>query len=280
MIPCRIPVDPLAVEPARRTSCRSARAVRPALCAVLALAVGAGAAAPLQAQETRDYLIGAPTATLTLRGGMSLLRSGSGGFDFLRDQFATGASEFQLMGSANRPAASGSAELAVRISPRTHIMASFGFDRSATRSEFEHFVDQDDLPIEQETRLLRMPIALSVKQYITPPGQSIGRFAWVPNRFAPYVGAGGGAMAHRLEMDGDFIDFKDYAVFSNTYRSNGFAPMLQGFAGLDMSVTPRIAVTAETRYQWAKGELGREFVGFDRIDLSGLQTTIGVQLRL
>jgi hypothetical protein len=261
---------PRPVRPVRR---HAGGAVTPRW--LVAAAVGALlaplAAQPAAAQESRDFLIGEPVGALSLRGGFSVLRGGSDAFDFVQEQFTLGRRDFH--------APAGEADLSFRMTPRLFLMLSGGFSRSAAPSEFRDFVDNNELPIEQVTRLTRVPMALSVKGYLAPTGRSIGRFAWIPNQFAPYAGAGGGMMWHRFEMDGDFIDFNDFAVFTTRYVSDGFAPLAQGFAGLDISLSPRIAFTVEARYQWARAAMGADFEGFDRIDLSGLQTTAGVHLR-
>jgi hypothetical protein len=50
--------------------------------------------------------------------------------------------------------------------------------------------------------------------------------------------------------------------------------------GLDVSITPLLALRGEARYVWAKAPLGRDFSGFNRIDLSGVQGTLGLTFRL
>ncbi len=67
--------------------------------------------------------------------------------------------------------------------------------------------------------------------YLADPGRSIGRFAWIPNRFAPYVGAGGGAMWYRFRQEGDFIDFDTLKVFPDTFDSDGWTPTVHGVRG-------------------------------------------------
>lgn len=260
-----------AARAAGRPARRRGDARRFATVAVCALALVPLATLPAAAQNARDYLIGTPHVSLTVRGGFSLLRGSGDAFAFVQEQFTVDRGDFH--------APSGEVDLAVRVTPRLFLMASGGFSRSSAPSEFRDFVDNQELPIEQVTRLTRVPMALSVKGYLTPTGRSIGQFAWIPARYSPYLGAGGGVMWHRFEMNGDFIDFQDFAVFTDEYVSQGFAPMAQGFAGVDVTVSPRVAFSVEARYQWARAEMGEDFVDFDRIDLSGLQTSVGVHLR-
>jgi hypothetical protein len=56
--------------------------------------------------------------------------------------------------------------------------------------------------------------------------------------------------------------------------------VLQGMAGAEFSITPSLALTGDARYLWAKGDLGTDFGGFNKIDLSGVSASIGLSLRL
>jgi hypothetical protein len=50
-------------------------------------------------------------------------------------------------------------------------------------------------------------------------------------------------------------------------------------AGVDVSLGARFFVNAEARYTRARAPLGRDFVGFDGIDLSGFTMTAGLAAR-
>jgi len=84
-----------------------------------------------------------------------------------------------------------------------------------------------------------------VKAYLGEPGRSFGRFAWVPRRYAPYVGGGGGVMWYQLRQTGDFIDFKTLKIFGDQFESNGWTPTVEAFAGTDVSLSARFAVSIE-----------------------------------
>ena len=86
-------------------------------------------------------------------------------------------------------------------------------------------------------------------------------------------------MWYRFQQDGDFVDFSTIRVFTDTFDSSGWTPTAQAFAGTDVSLNPRFALTAELRYQWANASLSRDFSGFKAIDLSGLSVTAGVSIR-
>ena len=49
-------------------------------------------------------------------------------------------------------------------------------------------------------------------------------------------------------------------------------------AGASISVTRRLFLSLETRYAWANSPLSGDFVGFDNIDLNGLQSTVGIEV--
>ena len=104
-------------------------------------------------------------------------------------------------------------DVAFRVSPRMDALFSVGTARSTMNSEFRDWLDNNDQPIRQSTVFQRVPLTGSIRVYLGNPGRSIGRFAWVPKRYAPYVGAGGGVMWYQFNQDGDFVDFTTLKVF-------------------------------------------------------------------
>lgn len=231
-------------------------------------------AGPLHAQDGgAGFLFGVPRSTLTLRAGYDVAAAGSELFDFTRKQLTLGRFDF------SGPAVG--AELAFRVSDRFQVTLDAALSNARARSEYRDFVGSDDLPIEQTTTFQRVPISLGLKAYLSPTGREVGSLAWVPARLAPYVGAGVGAVWYRFRQEGEFIDADapDLDVFSADFSSARFAPLGHARAGLDVSVSPRVALTTEARYQFARAQLDRSFVDFDRIDLSGLAATAGVSLR-
>jgi len=155
-----------------------------------------------------------------------------------------------------------------------------GYSRSKHGSDFRHFEDNNHLPIEQTTTFERVPLMANVRLYLSPPGRSVGRLAWIPNKVVPFVGAGGGTMRYRFNQVGDFVDFNTSNVFPSEFNSEGWTPAWQGMGGVDVTITPLLALRGEGRYVWAKAPLSRDFSGFNRIDLSGVQGTLGLTFRL
>jgi hypothetical protein len=245
---------------------------RCALAAGFALAAVLTAVSPALAQGSGDgFLFRPPAGTVAVRGGFDLARADSEVFTFVTDELTVNRRDFS--------SAAVVFDVAFNVSPRVEGVFSVGLARTTMPSEFRHWLDNNDRPILQTTLFQRVPLTASLKTYLRDTGRSIGHFAWIPKRYAPYVGGGGGIMWYQLQQEGDFIDFNTLRVFPDRFDSNGWTPTLQAFGGVDVSLSPRFAVTTEGRYQWARAALSRDFSGFDRIDLSGFAVTSGITIR-
>lgn len=217
------------------------------------------------------FLFRRPLLTFAIRGGYDRPTGGSDIYDFTTTQLTIDRSDFAALGYAF--------DLGVRVSDRVDVMLSGGEARQATPSEFRKFVDNNDLPIEQTTALRRLPFTVGVRYALTAPGERIGRLAWIPSRFTPWVGLGGGGMQYSFTQAGDFVDFETLNVFAKTYRSKGWAPMAYANIGADVSLNARVSLTGDLRYSAARAPLNGAFVGFDKIDLSGTAATMGLSVR-
>src|SRR5206468_2898528 len=82
------------------------------------------------------------------------------------------------------------------------------------------------------------------------------------------VGAGGGLLWYRFRQAGDFIDFasSNSRIYSATTESSGWTAEGHAFAGIDYSLSPRLALTGESRYTFGRGPVSSDYVGFQRID--------------
>lgn len=238
-----------------------------------ALAVASAASPSLAgAQDAGNgFLFGAPTGSLTIRGGWAVASAKSDLFAFTTEQLTLNRRDFS--------SPSGDADLAFFVTPRTQIVASASFAKTSKRSAFRDYIDNNNLPIEQTTTFARVPITVGVRRYLTSPGRSIGKFAWIPSRFAPYVGIGGGTMYYRFRQSGDFIDYKTFDVFPSQFSSDGWAATAHAQAGADYSLNARFALTGEARYVWSKATLSHDFSGFENLDLSGFSTSAGIAVR-
>ncbi len=237
------------------------------LAVLVALPVAAGAQ-----NAGNGFLFGTPAGAVTFRAGWAAARAGGDIFGFTTNQLTLNRGDFSSPNVGM--------DLAFHVFGQTHVVLSGDFSGMQKKSEFRCCIDNNDQPIEQTTSFRRIPLTLSVKQYLTSTGRSVGKFAWIPSRAAVYVGAGGGAQYYRFRQDGDFIDFdNDYRVFHDIFESHGWTPMGNVLAGFDYTLSPRYAVTTEGRYVWSHADLSNDFSGFKPIDLSGFATNVGLTIR-
>ena len=237
-----------------------------------ALVVGllVAAVAPLAAAQDagNGFLFQQPRGSFTINGGYSHATAGGDLFSQVTNQLSLARSDFS--------GATIGADLALRIAPRFDVVLSTSYSGTSTPSNYRELVDQNNQEITQVTDFKRVPVMLSLRAYLTPRGREVGKFAWVPARFAPYVGVGGGAMWYQFRQNGDFVDYQTNNVFTSDFNSSQWAPAAQGLAGMDFTLTPHIALNGEVKYVWANSKLNDSFIDFGRIDLSGLSTTIGL----
>jgi hypothetical protein len=239
----------------------------------LAAALALGLTLPAQAQHGGDgYLFHAPSVRLSIRGGYDHANANSDVFDQAVQDLSLNKSDFSGLTFGG--------EIAFALGSRMDLSIDGGYSRANKGSDFRHFEDNNNLPIEQTTTFERAPLMGNLRFYLTPTGRQVGRLAWIPNKVVPWVGAGAGTMWYRFRQQGDFVDFQTSNVFTSSFSSTGWTPAAQGMGGVDVSITPLIALRGEGRYVWAKAPLGRDFSGFNRIDLSGVQGTLGLTFRL
>lgn len=244
---------------------------------LLALAAGgllAGGLAPeaATAQGREGFLLREPTVALGFQMGYAVPDASSEIFRFVEDQLTVERSDF------NAPSLGGF--LAVRLGARLDARVDVSFSRAETRSEFRDWVDMDDLPIEQETYLQRVPLTLGLTWYLRDRGRTVGRFAWIPTDWNGYLGAGAGVTWYEFEQVGDFVDFETLDIFSEAYRNDGSTPTAHVYGGVERSLASRLLLTVEGRYTWTDPvEMRGDFVGFEPMDLSGFQVSVGFAAR-
>jgi hypothetical protein len=242
------------------------------LCKVVVAAtavLGISSARPAAAQD--GFFFKPPAATLELRVGRFAAGASGDIYQHMTENFTLGQKDFA--------ATSFSADAAFRASDRVDVVVGGAFARSARGSESRNYVDQDDQPILQETRLTKIPLGAGVRVYPLSRGVAVGKYAWIPASFTPYAGAGVGLMHYKLEQDGDFVNYQDFSIFNDELQSSGNAAMAYGEAGAAYWMNHRVGLTGGARYTFAKAALRRDFEGFDDIDLSGFQASAGLALR-
>jgi hypothetical protein len=246
---------------------------RVALSLACALGLFGAAAQPGAAQSAGDgFLFSPPTGSFSVFGGMSRATAGSDIFAHTTEHLTLQRGDFD--------GASLGGDLAFRLRPRLDLVLGSSYTSSVASSESRHYVYPDDRPIEQTTTYTRVPVTVGLKAYLSPPGRSVSRYAWVPARYAPFVGLSVGGVWYNFHQEGMWVDFEDLGIFPATMSSSGWAPAAQASAGVDLSLTTRLALVGETRYLYSRADLGNDFRGgFEPIDLSGLSASLGLSLR-
>ncbi len=228
---------------------------------------------PSHAQGAGDgFLFHVPVGTWTVRGGFDHAFASGDIFNFVTKQLTLDRSDFS--------SATWGTNVAVRVSAANDLVFDAGYASVSRNSEFRDWVDQYNEPIRQTTSLRRVPVTVGVRHYLSTRGRSIGRFAWIPAARDAYVGLGGGMMQYRFYQIGDFVDPTTHNIFTDEFESKAWTPVLHALAGIDLGLGRFLLLNAEARYTWARGPMGRDYVGFNRIDLSGLSLTTGLSFRL
>ena len=216
-----------------------------------------------------DFLFGRPRNVVGVSGGW-LMASASGGiFDLTRELLTVNNGDFDT----------GMFRLTFgrSLSPQLDLLVEADFSRATIASEYRNSFDSEGLEIIQTTELTQGSFAGSLRFWLIPRGREVGRFAWVPTRLAPYLGAGGGAYRYHFTQVGDFVDFVDSSIFTERLESSGWTPSAHIFGGASINLTPQLFATVEARYVWANTPLSDAFVGFDNIDLNALRITVGIE---
>lgn len=241
---------------------------KPALLIAALTLVPAGARAQ---QGGQGYLFGTPNNTFTIRTGYDAAFANSDLWSFVTNELTVKKGDFGGAMIAG--------DYGFRLSPQVDGTLGFGYSRSVAHSEFRDWEDNNNLPIQQQSEFTRIPLSVGLKWYLEPRGRSVGKYAWIPARFSPYLGGGAGTMWYKFRQAGDFIDFQTTNVFYDEFSSSAWAPLVNAYAGGDITINPGMALNLEARYSWAQGSLSNDFAGFNRIDLSGVSVTAGLTFR-
>jgi len=235
---------------------------------------------PLSGQEyLGDFMFHPPKMTLTLNFGYGIPSAGSDLFDEVTDDFTLGKSDFHA------PVIGGG--LSVFLNDRMDLAFELSYAKSSAWSKYSEDPAADGLPIEHKTYLTRVPLTLSGKFFLMDRGREIGNLSWIPTRWAPYIGVGGGGMFYQVGQVGEFFDDRHEdcellgcPIFRASYPSEGWAWVGHFFGGVQWAFSPQLVVTAEGRYSLADADLDRPaYVDYEPIDLSGFQGTLGFGIR-
>lgn len=247
------------------------RLVMSATAALVCSALTASVAAA-QVGSGNGYLFGAPFGSLSFRAGYAGASAGSDLFSQVTKDLSLSRGDFSSIGFGM--------DLAFALRPRLDLVVSADFSGMDKKSDFRKWQDSDGKPIEQTTSFSRQSYTAGLKYYLLPYGRTLGKFAWVPARYAPWVSAAVGRTQYNFKQDGDFIDFnKNNKVFHDTFSSSKWGGSAQVAAGLDWNLNQRFALTTQAKYLFGKADLGIDFAGFAPIDLSGIGMTGGLTIR-
>jgi hypothetical protein len=227
-----------------------------------------------------DFLLGRPRASVGVRGNWVMASAGSDIYDFVTEHLTIDKSDFNT--------ASFSMDVSVFATPRFDIVGGFEAAKSGIDSDYRNYSETVrgsavTIPISQTTELEQMHLTASARFGLLPRGRQISRLAWIPRTFVPYAGAGGGVTRYEFRQAGDFVDFATanpaagtFSIFTDTFRSEGWAPSAHAFGGADILVFKRIYFNVEGRYTWVQAELDQDFIDFQPMDLGGFRFGAGI----
>lgn len=227
-----------------------------------------------------DFMVGRPHGSLGIRGNWLISSAGSDIFDFVTQHLSIDKSDFNTSTVA--------VETAVSLTPRFDIVAGFDGAKKEIQSEYRGYSETvrgsgTTIPIQQITELQQMHFTGSARFAVLPRGRQISRLAWIPRTVVPYIGAGGGVTRYTFRQSGDFVDFATenraagtFTIFTDTFRSEGWAPSAHAFGGADIQVYKRLYLSLEGRYTWVQAELDQDFIDFEPMDLGGFRFGAGI----
>ena len=220
-----------------------------------------------------DFLLGSPSVSVGVRGSWFMASAGSDIYDFITNEFTLEKSNFNT--------GSFTAEFGVAVNDRLEILGGIDLNGvrqpSEDRDEEELLANGTRVPIAQETELEQFNMMINARFSLIPRGRSISSLAWIPSSFVPYVGGGFGYGKYTFRQNGDFVDFVDKHIFTDTFRSEGWAPVFQAFAGTDVQMYKTLMLTLEGRYSWSHADLSTDFLDFEPIDLGGFRFGAGIR---
>jgi opacity protein-like surface antigen len=148
-------------------------------------------------------------------------------------------------------------------------IAASGYDAGSTAS-YVRFEDQFGNDIRHTTELEINTLTLGLLVHLTQRDRAL----------VPYFGVGGGLYSWTLSEFGDFIDFSqaDLEVFDEFFYDEGDALGYYWRIGLEIPVAPNWAVYVENRWQRVDDQLGGDFEGLGKLDLSGESIAAGLSL--
>jgi hypothetical protein len=227
-----------------------------------------------------DFMLGRPHGSIGFRGNWLISSAGSDIFDFVTEHLSIEKSDFNT--------ATFAMDTAISLTPRLDIVGGFDMADKEINSEYRGYSEtvrgsSTTIPIQQVTDLNQMHFTGSARFAVVPRGRQISRLAWIPRTIVPYVGAGGGVTRYEFRQSGDFVDFATenvaagtFTIFTDVFRSEGWAPSAHAFGGADVQVYKRLYLSLEGRYTWVHADLDQDFIDFEPMDLGGFRFGAGL----
>ena len=225
----------------------------------------AGAAAqdrpPQAPARSPDFFLAPPRGWISVGGGLIVPRAGGELFRFVSDQLTVDRSDlrtpvFDL-------------EAGIALAPNFALVTGFETGRQQVPSEYRHFVSAIAQPIEQTTKLEQLNVTVGLRYAPLGMGRRISRYAFIPRRIVPSIAAGVNLAHYQLTQSGQFVDYVDLSIFTDSFQSNGWAAGPYVRAGADVQVWRHVFLAVSGKYSWAHAGLDNDFVGFPGIDLAG-----------
>jgi opacity protein-like surface antigen len=231
---------------------------------------------PAQAPEARpvastsDFFFGAPRAFVNVRGSLLVPRGGGDLFTFVRDQLTLERSDLRARGVG--------VDVGAVLTPTIDFVVGFDVNRSSSSSEYRHYLASNQQPIAQQTRFGQSLISTGVRFTPGGRGRQVSRYAFIPRRITPFGGGGMSIGYYTFSQRGQFVDYTDLGIFTDSFQSEGWSigPYVHG--GADVQVWKHLFVTFDGRYTWMHSGLDEDFTGFDGIDLAGFRGGTGISI--
>jgi hypothetical protein len=245
------------------------------MCGVASAHAESGASPATEAQSPAasggpDFLFGRPNAWIALSGTWLVPRAGGDLFTFVRDQLTLSPSDFRTPAFTTA--------FGVALPRRLEVVGDIEISKHAVPSEYRKYVKADRSSITQTTQFDQAALGAGVRYLPLGRGQTISRYAFVPRRIVPFVGAGASFVHYTFQQRGEFVDFVDLSIFAHSFRSTGWSvgPHVDG--GADLQIWRMFFLDVAARYTWAHSALSRDFEGFDGIDLAGFKSSTGITI--
>lgn len=217
-----------------------------------------------------DFLFGHPRASISLGGTWIVPRASGDLFTFVGNQLTLNRSNFRRLGFTGA--------VGIRIAPRFDVVSDIDVSARSVGSEYRQYVKADRSEITQTTKFNQAAFAVGARYFPIGRGQDISKYAFLPRRVVPYVGAGASIAHYTFLQTGDFVDFVDLSIFNHTFSSDGWAVGPHVDTGADVQIWRMFFVNVGARYTWGHAKLSSDFVGFDGIDLSGFRSSTGMTI--